>query len=110
MADDLAFFEDGPNPIASGGADIGVAGFPGPIDDAAHDGDGFVDAMLFKIILYRLGGGDEVDRGPAAGGAGDEGRIILLQSKVMEQPAACLDLLLGIIGKRDADGVAYSFQ
>ena len=84
LLDHLPVAEKEPLPVPSGDAHIGSRGLSGAVDGTAHHrhGDGLGDG--FQPLLHRLGQGDEVNLGPATGGAGDEVRPLPAQADGLE--------------------------
>src|SRR5205823_10362608 len=77
--DDFAFAEDDATAFAACQPDIGVAGFAGAVDDAAHDGD--VDGGLYfgETFLDFVGDAYDIDLDTATGWAGDKGDAAIAQ-------------------------------
>src|SRR2546429_3134359 len=104
--DDPALDEDLAFSVAGGDAEVGVAGFAGAVDDAAHDGD----PQRYREPVERgrdlFGQLVQFDLGPAAGRAGHDVEATSAQPERFEDGDAGLDLLDGWGGQRYPDGVA----
>src|SRR6478736_5881125 len=70
--DDLALDEDLALAVAGGDSEVGLAGLPRAVDDAAHDGDPQRDLHAFEPGGDLLGERVDVDLGTAAGRTGDD--------------------------------------
>ena len=94
------------HPIAAGDADVRLPRFPWAIDCAAHHRhlDGFLTTG--KGLLHLVGKADQIDPGPAAGGARDNGRAGLIQSHRPQDVFCCGDLLDWVGGQGYPDGIA----
>src|SRR5690606_7241819 len=104
--DDLALDEDLPLAVAGGDTEIGLAGLPRAVDDAAHDGDAQRDGHALEPhgdLVRQL---VDVDLGPAAAGAGDDLELARAQPEALQDLLADLDLLHGRGREGDADRVA----
>src|SRR3954467_1859937 len=64
--DDLALDEDLALAVAGGDSEVGLAGLPRAVDDAAHDGDAQRDAHPLEPLGHVVREGVDVDLGAAA--------------------------------------------
>src|SRR6266571_7765846 len=103
--DDFAFAEDDAAAFAASQPDIGIAGFAGAVDDAAHDGD--VDGSLHfgEALLDLVGDAYDIDLDTATGWAGDKGDTAIAQFERTQDFVGDGDLLLWFRAQADANGV-----
>jgi len=106
--DFLALDIDDALAVASEDGDVRALGFAGAVDDTAHHGDLHGDDDLFlEFVVDLLDEVEEVDLDAATGGAGDEfGTDAFSFAEGVEEFEAVLDLVDGVVGVGDSDGVA----
>ncbi len=106
----LALFEDHAPAVASGDADVGLPGFTGAVDHAAHDrhGDGLL--AVTQGLVHLIDQSDQIDAGASAGGTGDDVDALFPQARGLQDVLGGVDLLHGIVGQGDADGVADAVE
>lgn len=90
--DDLALDEDLALAVAAGHTEVGLTGFTGTIDDAAHDGDAQRNFHAFETGRDLVRQGVDVDLGASAGRAGDDLELAWLEVEALQDLVADLDL------------------
>src|SRR6478672_11090732 len=104
--DDLALDEDLALAVAGRDAEVGLAGLPRAVDDAAHDGDAQRHGHALEPRGDLVGELVDVDLGATARRAGDDLELAGLEVERLEDLVADLDLLDRRSRQRDADRVA----
>src|SRR6478735_5432837 len=104
--DDLALDEDLALAVAGRDPEVGLAGLPRAVDDAAHDGDAQRDRHALEAGGDLVGERVDVDLGAAARGARDDLELARAQVEALEDLDADLDLLDRRRREGDADRVA----
>src|SRR5262249_39511844 len=104
--DDLALDEDLALAVAGRDPEVGLAGLPGTVHDAAHDRDPQRYREILERGVYLVGERVDVHLCPAAGRAGDDLQSPFAQAERLEDLVTDLALLDRRRGQRHPDRVA----